>query len=136
MLFNWDIFSVCVIFEWWKIDSLWGMFMTMLLIVFFSMMYERLRLLGRTYDLALAETALKKVAQREEEGGVRTIRFTHSQQMFRSLLYALQVFLAFMLMLVFMTYNGFLMIAVVVGSALGFYFFGNDLPVEKSSACH
>lgn len=40
-------------------------------------------------------------------------------------LYAFQVGYSFMLMLVFMTYNGWYMMAVAIGAGIGNYFWGN-----------
>lgn len=53
-------------------------------------------------------------------------------------LYALQVLLGMLLMLIFMTYNVWLCAAMVGGAALGFLFFGNVHPgVEPGSThCH
>jgi len=64
----------------------------------------------------------------------------------RAVLYGLTVFLSFFLMLVFMTYNAYLILAVVAGAALGHFIFGKELDVEgvlsgvgaggKGMACH
>ncbi|TIB92879.1 Ctr copper transporter [Wallemia mellicola] len=64
------------------------------------------------------------------------------QQVQRSILYAASAALSFFLMLIFMTYNGFLIAAVVVGAGLGHYTFHREIEVapsnESSSAlgCH
>lgn len=52
----------------------------------------------------------------------------------RGVLYGIQVFYSFFLMLVFMTYNGWYMIAVAVGAGLGNYFWGGSS--ERSLSCH
>ncbi|KAI8624697.1 Ctr copper transporter family-domain-containing protein [Xylariaceae sp. FL1651] len=54
----------------------------------------------------------------------------------KAVLYAVQNFYAFMIMLLFMTYNGFVMIAVAVGAGLGYYFFGSHTKATKETACH
>ncbi|KAE8548813.1 hypothetical protein EYB25_009194 [Talaromyces marneffei] len=51
-------------------------------------------------------------------------------------LYAAQVFYSFFIMLLFMTYNGWVMISVAVGAFVGYLVFGGDAPVTKSAACH
>lgn len=38
--------------------------------------------------------------------------------------------------LLFMTYNGFVMIAVAIGAGLGYYLFGSHTQVVKETACH
>jgi len=38
--------------------------------------------------------------------------------------------------LIFMTYNGWVMIAVSLGAGLGYLVFGGSTPVTKETACH
>lgn len=54
----------------------------------------------------------------------------------KAVLYALQNFYAFMLMLVFMTYNGWVMIAVTLGAFIGYVTFGQKTSATKDNACH
>ncbi|TFK21096.1 Ctr copper transporter [Coprinopsis marcescibilis] len=63
----------------------------------------------------------------------------------RASLYGATVFISFFLMLVFMTYNAYLIAAVVIGASLGHYIFGATLNVDailhgaadgKGMACH
>ncbi|KAF8187493.1 copper transporter [Pholiota molesta] len=63
----------------------------------------------------------------------------------RAVVYGATVFLSFFLMLVFMTYNAYLIGAVVVGAALGHYIFGSTINIDsilqdtsggKGMACH
>ncbi|KAI1756987.1 Ctr copper transporter family-domain-containing protein [Xylaria castorea] len=54
----------------------------------------------------------------------------------KAVLYGVQNFYAFMIMLLFMTYNGYVMIAVAVGAGLGYYLFGSRTRATKETACH
>ncbi|TGJ85950.1 hypothetical protein E0Z10_g2835 [Xylaria hypoxylon] len=54
----------------------------------------------------------------------------------KAILYGVQNFYAFMIMLLFMTYNGYVMIAVAVGAGLGYYLFGSHTRATKETACH
>lgn len=58
----------------------------------------------------------------------------------KSVLYGLQNFYAFMIMLLFMTYNGWVMISVAVGAGVGYWFFGSSgqggTKGYKETACH
>ncbi|KAJ1983193.1 copper transpport protein [Dimargaris cristalligena] len=55
----------------------------------------------------------------------------------RSFLYGLQVCYAFVVMLVVMTYNTYLVAAVCLGAMIGTYLFGRDETVgSQSAACH
>ncbi|RHZ65318.1 low-affinity Cu transporter [Aspergillus thermomutatus] len=51
-------------------------------------------------------------------------------------LYAVQVFYSFFIMLLFMTYNGFVMLAVAVGAFVGYLVFGDNQSAAKTVACH
>ncbi|KAL5001197.1 Ctr copper transporter family-domain-containing protein [Aspergillus recurvatus] len=51
-------------------------------------------------------------------------------------LYGVQVFYSFFIMLLFMTYNGFVMLAVAVGAFVGYLAFGENMAATKSVACH
>ncbi|KAI0970383.1 Ctr copper transporter family-domain-containing protein [Xylaria arbuscula] len=54
----------------------------------------------------------------------------------KAILYGVQNFYAFMIMLLFMTYNGWVMIAVAVGAGVGYYAFGSNTRATKETACH
>ncbi|MCJ1357996.1 MAG: hypothetical protein MMC33_007994 [Icmadophila ericetorum] len=53
----------------------------------------------------------------------------------KATLYAIQVFYSFFIMLLFMTYNGWIMLAVAVGAFIGYLTFGNA-SATKGVACH
>jgi len=60
----------------------------------------------------------------------------------RAALYGATVFLSFFLMLIFMTYNAYLILATVTGAAIGHYIFGATIDPDailgdsKGMACH
>lgn len=58
--------------------------------------------------------------------------------LFQTLLHILQVTLSFLLMLIFMTYNTWLCLAVVLGAALGYFLFGwkKSVIVDVTEHCH
>lgn len=64
-------------------------------------------------------------------------RLSKQREFVRSSIYAGLVAISFWLMLVFMTYNGYLMIATVLGAGFGHFIFGNGrLTGDKSIQCH
>jgi copper transporter 1 len=64
-------------------------------------------------------------------------RLSKQREFVRSSIYASLVAISFWLMLVFMTYNGYLMIATVLGAGFGHFIFGNGrLTGDKSIQCH
>ena len=60
-------------------------------------------------------------------------------QVVRSLLHGVHNFYALFLMMIFMTYNGYLMLAMVFGAAAGFFIFSRGVAtstVTKATSCH
>jgi copper transporter 1 len=149
MLFNWDTENICVIFSWWHINGIGTMLLACLLTAVFGIIYEAIRNTARRYDARLIQEERRQYqseSESEEEAGVhRTLHgapegmiiyFSRNQQIMRSLLYAIQVGIGFMLMLIFMTYNGFLMLAVVFGAGIGHFLFARKSGAERSLSCH
>ncbi|XP_053672049.1 high affinity copper uptake protein 1 [Anopheles nili] len=58
--------------------------------------------------------------------------------LYQTVLHILQVTLSFLLMLIFMTYNTWLCLAVVLGAALGYFLFGwkKSVIVDVTEHCH
>ncbi|KAF2968238.1 hypothetical protein GQX73_g5321 [Xylaria multiplex] len=69
-------------------------------------------------------------------GGSSESSISQRARILKAVLYGLQNFYAFMIMLLFMTYNGYVMIAVAVGAGLGYYLFGSHTRATKETACH
>ncbi|KAK7543512.1 Ctr copper transporter family protein [Phyllosticta citricarpa] len=71
--------------------------------------------------------------------GPWTARDEKRATIIKGVLYAVQVFYSFFIMLLFMTYNGWIMLAVAVGAFVGYVVFGsgsNGASATKSVACH
>merc|ERR1712000_571137 len=129
MLFTWDTESLCIVFRQWRISSTPSLLFSLVAIVFLATGYEGLRALSKKYELATARRieAIPRQNQNQAEQRAHVIK---------GLLYALQNFYAFMLMLIFMTYNGWVMIAVSLGAFLGYVVFGQTTSSTKDNACH
>ncbi|EPQ26961.1 uncharacterized protein PFL1_05596 [Pseudozyma flocculosa PF-1] len=84
-------------------------------------------------------TAARK-ARRSSRLAPMPLLIRRRTQVFRSTLYALSVFISFMLMLVAMTFNAYLIGAIVGGAGLGHYWFNRDFSRhpddDKGLACH
>lgn len=67
--------------------------------------------------------------------GIRMISGSHLTQ---TLLHVIQVFVSYCLMLVFMTYNVWLCIAIILGAGAGYFFFGwkRAVVVDVNEHCH
>ncbi|QLL30266.1 hypothetical protein HG536_0A00830 [Torulaspora globosa] len=129
MLFTWSYKNTCVIFRWWHIKTIYDLFLSFLAILFLSYLYEYLRYY--IYKSQQNHGVLPGNSSSPER---------RRNKLYQSCWYGLQVGFSFMLMLVFMTYNGWLMIAVVLGATWGHYSWGarvksatDEIP---SMACH
>ncbi|PQE20934.1 copper transport CTR2 protein [Rutstroemia sp. NJR-2017a BBW] len=163
MLFTWDTNNLCIIFHWWHIRSTFTLLLSLLAIVFLTAGYEAIRSMTRRYEswverqqggsitpetvsLTNAKVPIQD-SQDERENNTENTPFLFSGRsdaasgasrahIVKSALYAVQNFYAFMLMLLFMTYNGWVMLAVGVGSFVGYFVFGKNVSAAKETACH
>ncbi|KAF7877537.1 hypothetical protein EAF04_001214 [Stromatinia cepivora] len=129
MLFTWDTTNLCIIFRWWHIRSTFSLLISLLGVVAITAGYEGIRSLTRRYETWVEKQQASITRRNQEEVGQRA-------HVIKAALYAFQYFYAFMLMLLFMTYNGWVMIAVGVGAFVGFLIFGKDTSASKETACH
>jgi len=172
MLWNTQIINTCIVFPQWHIYSHTGFVISCLAIVGLSVLYEYLRLVQKKYDIHVAQqlvasgkgkarSATPSASGRNspeidyEESGLLSGRkalkapigtpLPPVTRAIRASLYGATVFLSFFLMLVFMTYNAYLIAAVVVGAAIGHYVFGSTMNVNavlsdatapRGMACH
>lgn len=129
MIFTWEWKDTCVVYKWWHVKTLSGFLLTLVAIAFLSMLYEFIK-----------NWICRWKAQRIPiSSGMNTPvlagRGNKSLRIKLAVLYAFQVGYSFMLMLVFMTYNGWYMLATVIGAGFGFYFWGDE-GEAKSMVCH
>ncbi|KAI8881465.1 Ctr copper transporter [Backusella circina FSU 941] len=145
MIFNWQIEDTCVVFEWWHIKGPFTFIISCVGVALIAAFYEWLRAYSNCIEYKWKEAAFLAAAARdeqEEQHEERTALFYHHQlsrkrEGIKSIYYAILVAISFWLMLVFMTYNGYLMMAVVLGAGLGHFFFGNGwLSASRSIQCH
>lgn len=142
MLFTWNTENLCIVFRWWHISGTVSLIFSLLAVVALGAAYEALRSATRRY-----ETFVDKRAEELPNGtvtertpflwsGRNQVEVSKRAHVIKALLYAAQTFYAFMLMLLFMTYNGWVMIAVTVGAFVGYLVFGNSTSATKDGACH
>ncbi|KAH9948938.1 Ctr copper transporter [Amylocystis lapponica] len=153
MLWNTQIENTCIVFRSWHISSRTSFA--------FSLLAVWLRVASRSLDRRIAATlvAQGKLASRSRHGSGRNSPEVDTEgaalltgdaspitaRLARASLYGITVFLSFFLMLIFMTYNAYLIIAVVVGAAVGHFVFSSHIDIEsalgvatdaKGMACH
>lgn len=125
MLFTWSYKNTCVVFHWWHIRSRFDLLLSILAVTFLGYLYEYLR-------YYIYKSQLNHASLSSNTGSPEFRR----NKLYQSCWYGLQVGFSFMLMLVFMTYNGWLMIAVVLGAAWGHYSWGARVkPITEEVPC-
>ncbi|EGR44104.1 uncharacterized protein TRIREDRAFT_71029 [Trichoderma reesei QM6a] len=129
MLFTWDTTNLCIVFRQWHVRSTASLIFSLIAVVLLGIGYEALRSVSRRYEASLA-TRLETVPRQNRE------TVSKRGHVIKATLYAIQNFYAFMLMLVFMTYNGWVMVAVSLGAFVGYLLFGHSTSATKDNACH
>jgi len=152
MLWNTQIQDTCIVFESWHISSTFSFVVSFFVVVAIGVFYEWLRSFQKAFDKQLLYRQSKgkvrlggnsrdgSLERSEEDTGLldKPVALAPVPKVIRSLLYAVTVFISFFLMLVFMTYNAYLILAVVIGAGVGHYLFAG-LTAEgdsKGVACH
>ena len=123
MIFTWDWKNTCVVYKWWHVKTFGQFLATLVAIALLGGGYEFIK-----YWFAKWEQNNLGPAVVTSSNNIKSLRIK------RSIFYGFQVGYSFMLMLVFMTYNGWYMIAVVFGAIFGHYLWGSGL--DRSLACH
>lgn len=171
MLWNTQIEDTCVVFESWHISSRTALFISCVVIIGLGVLHEYLRLLQHRFDQHVALVVSKgkitvpasgrSSGRSTPERGGEDVSLLNGRKIFRTSssgipvpivfrllragLYGASVFLSFFLMLVFMTYNAYLITATVLGAAVGHYVFGATINPDailgasgagKGMACH
>lgn len=141
MLFNWDTSNLCIIFHWWRIHGPISLVFSLLGVIAVTAMFEAVRAASRRYELwvKLQKESQPNGAVTEStpfRSGQRLFNFSRRAHIIKAFLYAIQSFYGLMLMLIFMTYNGWVMICMFLGSLVGYLIFGLDTSATKDGACH
>ncbi|KMZ08505.1 high affinity copper uptake protein 1 isoform X2 [Drosophila simulans] len=145
-------YNETILFSWWHIETVAGLVGSMIAIFLLALMYEGLKyyreyLFWKTYNLL--EYRPVTGPQRNPEAPripspaaaapspvqPSMLSINHLLQ---TLLHVLQVTLSFLLMLIFMTYNVWLCLMVVLGAAVGYFLFcwKKSVIVDVTEHCH
>ncbi|KAH0351933.1 Ctr copper transporter, partial [Aureobasidium melanogenum] len=128
MLFTWDTNNLCIVFKSWRITSTMSLIWSLVGVMLLTAGYELVREMSRRYEA--------KVQREIDDMPRRNAADAYAKsKTIKAALYAIQVFYSFFIMLLFMTYNGWIMLSVAVGAFVGYLVFGNST-VTKSAACH
>ncbi|KAM3419531.1 Copper transport protein [Cercospora zeina] len=162
MLFTWDTSNLCIVFSSWRISSAGSLIWSLAAVVALTAGYEAVREASRKYELKLERRTggsgglrLPNTENNENNNHPSALHPNERSSLLRipgtqisaseeqkgklikAMLYGVQVFYSFFIMLLFMTYNGWIMIAVGVGAMVGYLMFsGPGTSSSKSAACH
>ncbi|XP_037726306.1 high affinity copper uptake protein 1 isoform X2 [Drosophila subpulchrella] len=145
-------YNETILFSWWHIETVAGLVGSMIAIFLLALMYEGLKyyreyLFWKTYNLL--EYRPVTGPQRNPEApripspaaaapSPVQPSMLSVNHLLQTLLHVLQVTLSFLLMLIFMTYNVWLCLMVVLGAAVGYFLFcwKKSVIVDVTEHCH
>ncbi|KAJ7136742.1 Ctr copper transporter [Mycena epipterygia] len=153
MLWNTQIVDTCIVFRSWHVHSMTTFIASCIVIMALGVFYEGLRVFQRKFDARIALELVNAPGNislprddADDSGSTHRTAPPRVPLLLRGLraaLYGTSVFLSFFLMLVFMTYNAYLILATVLGAALGHFLFSGTVDVEallreegKGIPCH
>ncbi|XP_008555745.1 high affinity copper uptake protein 1 isoform X2 [Microplitis demolitor] len=134
-----------ILFESWKISTMGGLIGSMIGIIIMAALYEGLKyyreyLFWKTYNTLQYRSVTVPPEKNPTTEDSRVVQPTMLSWMhtFQTLLHIIQIILSYFLMLIFMTYNVWLCIAVVLGAAIGYFLFGwkKSVIVDVTEHCH
>ncbi|KAJ7485889.1 Ctr copper transporter [Mycena latifolia] len=143
MLWNTQIVDTCIVFRSWHVGSTTTFIVSCAIITALGILYEALRVLQKNVDARLAlelinapggislpfgDDAISDSGHARKAPKGMTVPLVF--RVLRATLYGASVFLSFFLMLVFMTYNAYLILATVLGATIGHFLFAGTMNVD------
>ncbi|KAI3325193.1 ctr copper transporter [Xylariaceae sp. AK1471] len=134
MLWNWDTIDSCFLAESWHIKNEGMMAATCIGVFLLAIVLEFVRRAGKEYDQFVlrqfqqhvnAQAAMSRVEndccaeEPQPSSHTTTFRATPVQQLVRSLIHAVAFGIAYILMLIAMAYNGYVIIMIIIGAGFG-----------------
>lgn len=138
--------NATILFDGWTVSSAGGLAGSAIGIFFLAIIYESLKYF-REYLFRRSHASLhyQTVSNGEDatkivQGVKRSIRkrILSTDHFIQTGLHIVQVTLSYFLMLIFMTYNAYLCVAIIVGAGVGFFIFGwkKTIVVDITEHCH
>ena len=155
MYWNWDTSIPYIFFHWWSARTPLSLAFAIFVVFVLAFFYETVVNLRARYDaslLALAQNNNNSLDDNPDTDATtsnccstrnlspNTIRsFTITQSLVRSSLFAFSNFYSLFLMMIFMTYNAYLCIALVFGAGTGHFwasvFIPEVNPLNRPRSC-
>ncbi|KAH7107996.1 Ctr copper transporter [Auriculariales sp. MPI-PUGE-AT-0066] len=127
MLWNTQIEDTCIVFRSWHVQSNTDFIIALVVVAGFGVLYEWLRVVQVNYDRRVAARLAVSKGPISIAQSRNLSKVPMQQRLARAGLYGSAVFLSFFIMLIFMTYNAYLIGAVVVGAAAGHFIFSAEM---------
>ncbi|XP_075227911.1 copper transporter 1A isoform X5 [Lycorma delicatula] len=131
-----------ILFESWKVTTVYGLIGSMIGICIMAALYEGLKyyrehLFWSSYNALQYRSVQMPVDKSSSERVVQPSIFS-KMHAFQTCLHVIQMVISYFLMLIFMTYNVYLCIAVVIGAGIGYFLFGwkKSVIVDVTEHCH
>lgn len=115
MIWNWDTRIDAVVFKWWTATTAATFVLSVVICLLLGIGFEGLKALTVCITQKIQCDSNSAAAQR------KTPRKKFIVLALRSAIYALNTFYSLFLMLIFMTYNGFMIFSVVAGAGIGHF---------------
>lgn len=132
MLWNWYTIDACFLSPSWHIKSHGAFAATCIGIAALVVVLEFFRRIGKEYDALIVRQYKRNLAAQaastrtqsdasceDHELAYATFRATPHQQMVRAVLHAVVFGLAYIVMLLAMYYNGYIIISIIMGAGIG-----------------
>ncbi|XP_066151046.1 high affinity copper uptake protein 1-like [Euwallacea fornicatus] len=120
-----------VLFKFWKFDSIGSLIGSMFAIYAMAFTYEGLKFF-RTH-LLINAINIREINKTSGDDRFSQLTILSKSHLIQTLLYGVQGTLSYFLMLIFMTFNGWLCLAVVGGLVSGYFVFEWKTPAGLNS---
>ncbi|KAF8595802.1 hypothetical protein BDV93DRAFT_456086, partial [Ceratobasidium sp. AG-I] len=124
-LWNWQTIDSCFVSEQWHVHSNVGFAFSVIGVFLIVCAIEAARRSARDYDRMLI-TQRKIMLDSKLPVDSWALHPTRKEQLVRGVFYGVQFSAAYMLMLIAMSYNGFVLFAIFLGGTVGYVLFGGD----------
>ncbi|KAJ1309356.1 hypothetical protein OPQ81_006135 [Rhizoctonia solani] len=125
MLWNWQTIDACFVSAQWHVRSKVGFAFSVIGVFLIVLGIEACRRTARDYDRWIATQ--RKIRFNNNASITQwDLKPTWKEQVVRGLFYGVQFSAAYILMLIAMSYNGFVLFAIFLGGFIGYTLFGGD----------
>ncbi|KAF4525411.1 hypothetical protein B566_EDAN004154 [Ephemera danica] len=134
-----------VLFDWWQIRGPGSLIGSMIGIFIIAALYEGLKyyreyLFWRSNNAVQYRTVSPPPQKTDAEEQQKVVKPSMLSKIhgLQTGLHVIQIIISYLLMLIFMTYNSWLCLAVVAGATLGYFLFGwkKSVIVDVTEHCH